>query len=90
VSSHLPPFFCPYCGEEDIRPHGEAHGEWACGSCRRVFALRAVRPSGRELSGPSGAPGDPAGAGHTAPPVGDDHATEAAGAAAGGATSGSA
>jgi ribosomal protein L37AE/L43A len=44
VSGHLSPFYCPYCGDEDIRPHGEAHGEWACGSCRRVFALRAVRP----------------------------------------------
>jgi hypothetical protein len=22
------PFHCPYCGDEDLRPHGTAHGEW--------------------------------------------------------------
>ncbi|HEY7223248.1 MAG TPA: hypothetical protein VH561_06525 [Micromonosporaceae bacterium] len=33
------PFHCPYCGEEDLRPHGAAHGEWECHACRRVFAL---------------------------------------------------
>ena len=42
--NHQPPFFCPYCGEEDIRPHGETHGEWECESCRRVYALRSIRP----------------------------------------------
>jgi ribosomal protein L37AE/L43A len=45
VSGHRPPFFCPYCGDEGLRPHGEAHGEWQCESCRRAFVLRAVRPS---------------------------------------------
>jgi transposase-like protein len=39
---HVPPFYCPYCGEEDIRPWGEQHGEWLCGSCRRVWLLRHV------------------------------------------------
>ena len=43
MSGHLPPFYCPYCGDEDLRPHGEKHGEWVCGSCRRAFALRSVR-----------------------------------------------
>jgi transposase-like protein len=37
------PFFCPYCGDESIRPYGETHGEWRCESCRRAFALRTVR-----------------------------------------------
>jgi transposase-like protein len=42
------PFYCPYCGDEDLRPHAdesadtERHGEWRCGSCTRVFALRFV------------------------------------------------
>jgi predicted RNA-binding Zn-ribbon protein involved in translation (DUF1610 family) len=36
------PFYCPYCGDEDLRPFGEAHGEWRCGACRRVFGLRYV------------------------------------------------
>ena len=43
MSGHSVPFFCPYCGDESLRPHGEKHGEWACESCRRVFALRSVR-----------------------------------------------
>jgi ribosomal protein L37AE/L43A len=33
------PFHCPYCAEEDLRPHGEKHGEWQCRSCLRAFAL---------------------------------------------------
>jgi transposase-like protein len=42
VAAHAPPFYCPYCGEEDIRPFGEKHGEWRCGACRRVWTLRYV------------------------------------------------
>ena len=33
------PFYCPYCGDENLRPHGRAHGEWECHACRRVFTL---------------------------------------------------
>ncbi len=40
---------CPYCGEEDLRPHAEApgtgrqsHGAWECRCCARVFALRLL------------------------------------------------
>ena len=33
------PFHCPYCGDEDLRPHGETHGEWECRSCQRAFKL---------------------------------------------------
>ncbi len=33
---------CPYCGDDDLFPHGEAHGEWECRSCRRAFAVRFV------------------------------------------------
>jgi ribosomal protein L37AE/L43A len=58
VSSHAPPFFCPYCGEEDIRPLGERHGEWACGSCRRAWALRSIlAPERTEVPDPG--PGVP-------------------------------
>lgn len=44
MSERAAPFYCPYCGDEDLRPEdvdGE-HGGWLCGSCRRVFALRFV------------------------------------------------
>jgi transposase-like protein len=34
------PFFCPYCGEEDLRPSGSEPGSWDCRSCRRGFQLR--------------------------------------------------
>ena len=41
------PFYCPYCGEEDIVPDtppegsgaGHGHGYWACRSCLRGFRL---------------------------------------------------
>ena len=33
------PFFCPYCGEESLRPSGPEAGAWACGSCARGFKL---------------------------------------------------
>ncbi|HUZ51756.1 MAG TPA: hypothetical protein VMU94_04430 [Streptosporangiaceae bacterium] len=34
------PFFCPYCGEEELRPGGSRPGEWECRSCSRGFQLR--------------------------------------------------
>jgi ribosomal protein L37AE/L43A len=36
------PFYCPYCGEEDLVPDGPDGGAWACRSCARSFALRYV------------------------------------------------
>jgi transposase-like protein len=34
------PIYCPYCGEEDLRPHSDDHGAWECRSCARVFSLK--------------------------------------------------
>ena len=34
------PFYCPYCGEEDLEPQGATDGEWHCRSCTRSFQLR--------------------------------------------------
>jgi predicted RNA-binding Zn-ribbon protein involved in translation (DUF1610 family) len=42
MTAHAAPFYCPYCGDEDIRPFGEWHGDWRCGACRRVWGLRYV------------------------------------------------
>jgi ribosomal protein L37AE/L43A len=42
------PFQCPYCGDEDLRPHGDAHGAWECRVCLRAFSLKLlglVRPT---------------------------------------------
>ena len=36
------PFYCPYCGEEDLQPHGPADGHWHCRSCTRTFQLRSA------------------------------------------------
>jgi predicted RNA-binding Zn-ribbon protein involved in translation (DUF1610 family) len=48
------PFFCPFCGEESIRPWGDdpdaGHGQWRCEDCTRVFALRLV-PGGGTRAG---------------------------------------
>ena len=36
------PFYCPYCGEEDLVPAGPDAGGWECGSCTRAFTLRSL------------------------------------------------
>jgi len=43
------PFYCPFCGDEDLYPappreQGGApqHGAWHCRSCTRVFSLKLI------------------------------------------------
>jgi ribosomal protein L37AE/L43A len=36
------PFYCPYCGEESLRPAGPEAGEWECAACVRGFRLQFV------------------------------------------------
>lgn len=36
------PYYCPFCGGEDLWPAGETHGQWECRACTRAFALRFV------------------------------------------------
>jgi ribosomal protein L37AE/L43A len=38
---NAPPFSCPYCGEEELRPD-ENPEVWLCLSCVRVFLLRLL------------------------------------------------
>ena len=38
------PFHCPYCGDEDLRPHEAHHGAWECRSCLRAFSLKLLGP----------------------------------------------
>ena len=41
MSERAAPFYCPYCGDEDLRPSETGgHGAWECASCRRAFALK--------------------------------------------------
>lgn len=35
------PFFCPYCGEQDIRPSEDA-GAWKCDLCLRTWSLKLI------------------------------------------------
>jgi hypothetical protein len=67
MGSRAVPFYCPYCGEEDIVPEpapdgtGSGHGHWACRSCRRAFRLSltalavATSPAGAASAGTPGA-----------------------------------
>jgi len=36
------PYFCPFCAGEDLRPASDRHGEWACRTCARAFAVRFI------------------------------------------------
>ncbi len=36
------PFYCPYCGEETLRPSGAEAGQWECSACARGFSLKFV------------------------------------------------
>ncbi|MFH9980540.1 hypothetical protein ACH4ND_15040 [Streptomyces sp. NPDC017179] len=40
MSERAAPFYCPYCGEEDLRPSEEGHGAWECAGCNRAFRLK--------------------------------------------------
>jgi transposase-like protein len=42
VTGRAAPLYCPYCGEESIRPWGELteHARWRCEDCLRVFEVR--------------------------------------------------
>jgi transposase-like protein len=40
--THAAPLYCPYCGEEDLRPHEQTHGAWECHACTRVFSVKFV------------------------------------------------
>ena len=40
MSERAAPFFCPYCGDEDLRPNEQGHGAWECAACNRAFQLK--------------------------------------------------
>jgi hypothetical protein len=39
---NLPPFHCPYCGDEELTPYGESSDSWCCGACLRAFSVRLI------------------------------------------------
>lgn len=42
MTTRAVPFHCPYCSDEDLRPHGDSHGQWECHSCQRAFKLSFI------------------------------------------------
>ena len=40
--AHASAFYCPYCGEENLRPVPEPHGAWRCSDCLRTFAVTLI------------------------------------------------
>ncbi|MEX1265256.1 MAG: hypothetical protein WEE66_15245 [Actinomycetota bacterium] len=40
------PFYCPFCGEQEIRPDDAGSWAWRCESCERGFELTAVTVGG--------------------------------------------
>src|SRR5256885_8096913 len=56
MTERAAPFYCPYCGDEDLRPFGERHGEWRGGGFRPVFRLGYVGVAAGWAAGPAGAP----------------------------------
>ena len=43
--------YCPYCGEQDLRPREETPetppGAWECADCRSTFVVTPVRQEAR-------------------------------------------
>ncbi|WP_328563363.1 hypothetical protein [Streptomyces coelicoflavus] len=58
MSERAAPFYCPYCGDEDLRPGEEGHGAWECGSCNRAFQLKFLGLLARGLQ-PDSTGGEP-------------------------------
>jgi transposase-like protein len=53
------PYHCPFCAEEDLRPHGPRPGTWHCRACLRVFSVKflgieAIPPLGPPPTDPLG------------------------------------
>jgi transposase-like protein len=49
-SERAVPFYCPYCGEEDLRQVEEPLSAWRCAGCLRTFAVKLVGIGAPSLS----------------------------------------
>ena len=58
ASQRAVPFYCPYCGDEDLRHDEAGHGSWHCGSCTHVFRLSFTGIAARTstTAAPGGSP----------------------------------
>ncbi len=46
MTERAAPAYCPFCGEEDLRPHEHGHGALHCQGCARVFTVHFVGLAG--------------------------------------------
>ena len=54
MTERAAPMYCPYCGEESLRPWApdddpapdRGRGQWRCDDCTRVFSVRYVGMTG--------------------------------------------
>ena len=37
------PLYCPFCGEEDLRPVEDDAAAWSCRACAHVFSVTLLR-----------------------------------------------
>jgi len=49
------PYHCPFCADEDLRPHEAAAGAWHCRACLRTFSVKylGLDRAGRTVRPPS-------------------------------------
>jgi transposase-like protein len=55
MSDRQVPFYCPYCGDQDLRPSGPEGGGWQCAACARAFELRFTGVAPGSAGEPRGA-----------------------------------
>ncbi|SDO53633.1 hypothetical protein [Actinacidiphila guanduensis] len=72
MTERAAPFYCPYCGDEDLRPSEEGHGAWECRACNRAFQLKFLGLLARGLHGAPDATGTPGATGPSRPSDGSD------------------
>jgi len=46
MSVRAVPFYCPFCGEQQIRPDDTGSSAWRCETCERGFELTAITVKG--------------------------------------------
>jgi transposase-like protein len=51
------PFYCPFCGEQDIRPDDGGSASWRCESCERHFELTVTSIGAAHKQRSDSAPG---------------------------------
>ena len=43
MSRAAAPLYCPFCGEEDLRPVEDDATAWSCRACAHVFTVQLLR-----------------------------------------------